>query len=99
ASPVWNRFQLFNEGVYSHDTHRLTTLLVCIPSAKESTLPPDPEPQSSLDRAERVQQLLGVAWGLGFNTYPQLIEYVREQTGQGCSRRAIAQFKQRQGLL
>ncbi|MGB3495837.1 MAG: HAD-IC family P-type ATPase, partial [Elainellaceae cyanobacterium] len=42
ASPVWNRFQLFNEGVYSHDTHRLTTLLVCIPSAKESTLPPDP---------------------------------------------------------
>ncbi|MGB3492196.1 MAG: hypothetical protein WBA57_05685, partial [Elainellaceae cyanobacterium] len=39
ASPVWNRFQLFNEGVYSHDTHRLTTLLVCIPSAKESTLP------------------------------------------------------------
>jgi len=60
---------------------------------------PDPEPQSSLDRTEQVQQLLGVAWGLGFNTYPQLIEYVRGQTGQGCSRRAIAQFKQRQGLL
>lgn len=51
------------------------------------------------DRAAQVQALLEEAWTRGMTTYPQLIGYVRERTGIGCSRRAVARFKQSKGLM
>ncbi|NJN57765.1 MAG: hypothetical protein HC879_09830 [Leptolyngbyaceae cyanobacterium SL_5_9] len=51
------------------------------------------------ERAVTVQMLLDEAWGIGLTTYPQLIEYVKQKSGEGCSRRAIAQWKRERRLL
>ncbi|UBF27498.1 hypothetical protein K9N68_06025 [Kovacikia minuta CCNUW1] len=46
------------------------------------------ENQSKPDRSTLVEALLDEAWQQGLKTYPQLIGYIKEQTGEGCSRRA-----------
>lgn len=51
------------------------------------------------ERAALVEGLLDEAWVQGLTTYPQLIAYVKEQTGEACSRRAIANWKRQRGLL
>lgn len=56
------------------------------------------QPESQISRSELVLALLDEAWGLGHTTYPQLISYVKEQTGTGCSRRTIASWKAKRGL-
>jgi len=57
------------------------------------------EPPTQQERAVTVQMLLDEAWGTGLQTYPQLIEYVKQQTGEGCSRRAIAAWKRERRLI
>lgn len=54
--------------------------------------------QPELSRGQLVEALLDEAWGCGQTTYPKLIAYVTEQTGTGCSRRAIAAWKKDRGL-
>jgi hypothetical protein len=54
--------------------------------------------QPELTRGQLIEALLDEAWGRGHITYPQLIAYVTEQTGTGCSRRAIAAWKKQRGL-
>lgn len=56
----------------------------------------DPLPEA--DRATVVLQLLDEAHGRGCRTYIQLIDYVKEQTGTGCSKRTIAAWKKQRGL-
>jgi hypothetical protein len=50
-------------------------------------------------RAVLVHTLLDEAWELGYQTYPALIDYVQRHTGEGCSRRAIANWKKARGLV
>ena len=50
-------------------------------------------------RRQQLQRALTAAWEEGHRTYPALIESVRQQTGKGCSRRAIATFKRERGLI
>lgn len=62
---------------------------------------PDTEQQDTLtevDRATLVLQLLDEAHGRGCKTYAQLIGYVKEQTGTGCSKRTVANWKKQRGL-
>lgn len=54
--------------------------------------------QLELTRGQLVEALLDEAWGRGQKTYPKLIAYVTEQTGTGCSRRAVAAWKKNRGL-
>lgn len=51
------------------------------------------------ERAALVVGLLDEAWSQGLTTYPQLIAYVKEHTGEACSRRAIANWKRERRLL
>lgn len=46
-----------------------------------------------------VLQLLDEGHGRGLKTYAQLIAYVKEQTGKGCSKRIVADWKRSRGLL
>lgn len=55
--------------------------------------------QPELTRRQLIEALLDEAWGCGLKTYPQLITYVEEQSGTGCSRRAIAAWKKERGLV
>lgn len=57
------------------------------------------EPQTRNQRALVVTALLDEAWSQGLTTYPKLLEYVKERTGEACSRRAIANWKRERGLL
>lgn len=50
-------------------------------------------------RTDLVHTLLDEAWALGYQTYPTLINYVQRHTGEGCSRRAIANWKKARGLV
>ncbi len=68
--------------------------LIDIPSSQ-----PKPEQALYPDRTALVMTLLDEAYGHGLTTYPQLINYVKEQTGEGCSRRTIAQWKKGRGLM
>ncbi|KGF72254.1 hypothetical protein DO97_10885 [Neosynechococcus sphagnicola sy1] len=43
-------------------------------------------------RTELVEQVLKQAWELGYRTYSQLMAQVKQLTGKGCSKRAIARF-------
>jgi hypothetical protein len=58
--------------------------------------PTEHPPQS---RSQLVMSLLDEAWGQGMTTYPQLIAYVAAQTGTGCSKRVVAQWKRERKLL
>lgn len=58
-----------------------------------------PATPAEMSRTELVTALLDEAWGLGHTTYPQLINYVREQSGTGCSKRVISAWKRSRGLL
>lgn len=60
---------------------------------------PKPEQMPYLDRAAVVMALLDEAHSRGLTTYNQMIDYVKQQTGEGCSRRAIAQWKKGRGLM
>jgi hypothetical protein len=51
------------------------------------------------ERAALVDGLLDEAWSQGLTTYPELIAYVKANTGEACSRRAIANWKRKRGLL
>lgn len=72
-----------------------------IPHLDPSSVPPA-APASvipELDRSSLVVALLDEAWSQGRTTYPQLIAYVRQQSGAGCSKRTIANWKRLRGLL
>lgn len=51
------------------------------------------------NRATLVSALLDEAWVQGRRTYPQLIDYVREQSGTGCRRQTIKDWKVSRGLI
>lgn len=63
----------------------------------EGTL--DQPVQPEMSRSELVMALLDEAWERGITTYPQLIAYVAEQSGTGCSKRVVARWKRQRGLL
>jgi hypothetical protein len=54
--------------------------------------------QPDLTRGQLIEALLDEAYAQGITTYPKLIAYITEQTGTGCSRRAIAAWKKSRGL-
>lgn len=58
-----------------------------------------PTEQLPLSRSQLVMSLLDEAWGQGMTTYPQLIAYVAQQSGTGCSKRVVAQWKRERKLL
>lgn len=57
------------------------------------------QPSTLLNRAALVEALLDEAWFQGLTTYPQLISYVKTHSGKSCSKRAIANWKRKRGLL
>lgn len=57
-----------------------------------------PEP-SEMSRTTLVTRLLDEAWGQGYTTYPDLIGYVKQQSGTGCSKRFVAAWKRSRGLM
>ncbi|HEY9661029.1 MAG TPA: hypothetical protein V6C65_21450 [Allocoleopsis sp.] len=57
-----------------------------------------PEP-SEMSRTTLVTRLLDEAWGQGYTTYPDLIGYVKQQSGTGCSKRFVAAWKRSRGLI
>jgi hypothetical protein len=65
---------------------------------RQDSKPPLPEAEPELDRPTVVLQLLDEAYGQGCRTYAQLIGYVKTQTGTGCSKRAVANWKKQRGL-
>lgn len=48
---------------------------------------------ADIDRAAQVEETLERAWNEGITTYKELMEYVKETTGKGCSRRVISEWK------
>lgn len=50
-------------------------------------------------RTALVEALLDEAHSQGAATYPQFMNYVKEQTGEACSKRAIANWKKSRGLI
>lgn len=60
---------------------------------------PSKEGKPHQERTLLVMGLLDEAWGQGLTTYSQLIAYVQQQSGEACSRRAIANWKRERGLL
>jgi hypothetical protein len=68
-----------------------------LPPASQRCLPGVKRPH--WQRTATVETVLSTAWSSGQYRYSDLIETVRDQTGRGCSRRAIARFKRSQGLL
>lgn len=71
----------------------------CREHEAESLLEPSPTLQSPQSRSQLVMSLLDEAWGQGMTTYPQLIAYVAAQSGTGCSKRVVAQWKRERKLL
>jgi hypothetical protein len=67
-----------------------------LPPASQRCLPGVKRPH--WQRSATVETVLRTAWAEGQYRYSELIETVRQQTGQGCSRRAIARFKRVHGL-
>lgn len=59
---------------------------------------PEPTPEE-MNRSQRVVALLDEGWNQGLTTYPQLIAYVKTHSGQGCSKRVIANWKRDRGLM
>jgi hypothetical protein len=60
------------------------------------------EPHETLEeqnRSERVMALLDEAWSQGLTTYPLMIAYVKDHSGQGCSKRVVANWKRERGLI
>jgi hypothetical protein len=70
-----------------------------IPIPNAPTEDSSPTEQISLSRSQLVMSLLDEAWGQGMTTYPQLIAYVAAQSGTGCSKRVVAQWKRERKLL
>lgn len=72
-----------------------------VDDATEPDIQPVPQNADSAepDRLSLVLQLLDEGHGRGFKTYAQLIGYVKEQTGKGCSKRVVADWKRSRGLL
>jgi len=50
-------------------------------------------------RTSILYQLFALAWKQGLRKYAEIIEFVKQETGTGCSRRPIARWKKEQGLL
>jgi ribosomal protein S10 len=80
-------------------------LPIPIPSVSTEDSPSAEQPPQSRwsttrhSRTQLVMSLLDEAWGQGMTTYPQLIAYVAAQSGTGCSKRVVAQWKRERGLL
>lgn len=51
------------------------------------------------NRTEELHRVMTIAWEQGLRTYRELSAWVKEQTGKGCSMRAIARFKKQQANL
>jgi hypothetical protein len=49
--------------------------------------------------ADGVTALLDEAHLKGLSTYPQLIDYVKQHRGTGCSRRVVSRWKKARGLI
>jgi hypothetical protein len=68
-----------------------------LPSAQEleesASAIPSPRRKPWQTRTEQLETVLAEAWAAGSRTYAQLLAWVREKTGQGCSHRAIARFR------
>lgn len=62
------------------------------PMLGETSEPPQ------MSRADLVTALLDEAWTRGKSSYAELIDYVKQQSGTGCSRRAIARWKEARKL-
>ena len=50
-------------------------------------------------RAKIVEALLDEAWMQGRTTYSALIEYVKQQSGQGCSKKTVSAWKKSRMLI
>jgi hypothetical protein len=61
-------------------------------------LPPPERHKPWYRRTAQVEQTLEIAWFKGVRKYDELMQFVREWTGTGCSRRAIAKFVKAQRL-
>lgn len=61
--------------------------------------PPDLEETVFLTRPQIVGLLLDEAWTRGITGYNDLLAYVKQHSGTGCSRRAIADWKRERGLI
>lgn len=55
-------------------------------------------PLPEMSRADLVCFLLDEAWAQGKSTYSELIDYVKAQSGEGCSRRAVSNWKKARKL-
>lgn len=66
-----------------------TALPAAIPTAALAIAP---------TRREVVERLLDEAWQQGLTTYPALMDYITEKTGEGCSRRTISEWKKHRGI-
>ncbi|ERN41339.1 hypothetical protein KR51_00019060 [Rubidibacter lacunae KORDI 51-2] len=61
--------------------------------------PPAPKPRGKRRRTLQLDTLIAEAWAQGIQVYERIIEFVRDRSGVGCSRRAIARWKRENGLL
>jgi|GEM_PF-2830544 len=84
-------------------------LLIVLPLLREPSAAPSRTPafqdsqgedtsEPAQERPVIVRRALDLAWKQGHRTYPALIESVREQTGIGCSRRTVSDWKKLRGL-
>lgn len=72
------------------------------PAREQLALPPAAEESKHRPhwkRSTKLFQLFDAAWAETKRSYSGLIAYVKEQTGKGCSRRAIANWKRSRGLI
>jgi hypothetical protein len=82
---------LFGEFVVPLEVEPDSGLVEPEPAAVELPIP--------LNRAALVEALLDEAWFQGLTTYPQLMLYVKTHSEKSCSKRAIANWKRKRGLL
>lgn len=88
--------------------HVLAPILYLFQPAEPQQLPPGEEAQLALApaknrpwhrRTAKLEAVLAEGWAQGIQSYSKLLAYVKETTGKGCSKRAIARFKRERGLI
>lgn len=88
--------------------HILAPILYLLQPSEPQQLPPGVESQSALApaknrpwyrRTAKLEAVLAEAWEQGIQSYSKLLAYVKQSTGKGCSKRAIARFKRERGLI
>jgi hypothetical protein len=100
ALPASTRLGEFVEpnSVITVPAELVTVAVEPVPVQLGTTVPSE-DRKPHQERTLLVMGLLDEAWGQGLTTYSQLIHYVQQQSGEACSRRAIANWKRERGLL